>query len=89
MDVNTIVRLGLILMFAVGLYFAMKGRGPTAEEKCPKCGTRDVQVLSRETENIEVNTMSLPGVGGRTSVRTRFSFACQKCGHCWQKSIHT
>ena len=89
MSPDTLIRLLIVIMFAVGIYFAFRDRGEKKQIKCPKCSSTNVRIIDRQTENIHVETVSLPGVGGRTHVRTKLTYACQKCGHRWTTRVHT
>ena len=89
MSVDALVRLLIVLMFVVGLYFAFRDRGENRKVKCPKCGSTNAKIINRQTENIHVETVTLPGIGGRTHIRTNLTYACQKCGHRWTQTVQT
>lgn len=89
MDAGSLIRLLIVVMFVVGLYFAFRDRGDQKKVKCPKCDSSNVKVIDRQTENIHVETVSLPGVGGRTHVRTKLTYGCQKCGNRWTRTVQT
>lgn len=90
MDAETLLRIGIVVLIIIGVFFrVLQSRGTKHKLKCPKCDSTYLKVLENKTEDIHVETISLPGVGAQTHVRSSVKRACQKCGHIWTQQAST
>ena len=88
MDSQTLIRLTIILLAVFAIYVAMRANDRSAKQ-CPECKSKKIRLLDDKTEDIHVETISLPGVGARTHVNSTQKYACQQCGHIWTHRVKT
>lgn len=88
MDAQIMVRVILVVVLVGAVLVAMRANDRGAK-KCPNCGEKKPRLLEEKTEDIKVETITLPGVGGRTHVNSTQKYACQQCGHIWTHQVKT
>ena len=79
----------MAILVAAGYLAWLYDRKATKAGICPACKSKRIKTLDTKTENIAVDKILLPGVGGTTHVTSTVTQACQACGHKWQKKVTT
>lgn len=88
MDIQLLLRIAIVVLIVVGVAFTLLKNRRSAMQ-CPKCSSTQLKVIDTKTDDIHVETISLPGVGAQTHVRSTVKRACQQCGHMWTQQSST